>query len=254
MQQALTRQAGHIEPYVAQDIEEASDDIDAGNFNEKTFWNLPTYSTDWENDLSIDLTKNEAEFLRNQIIKNCPNSLFQYILENNIPIKKNSTFEKISTEIYNKVSETNRILIDLANQFSLLVFLGRIRYNLILTNQKNELVVEKWETNKQRIKEISSLNIDDIFNNLKGSLVYSISTELFLKKLQNFLLENKINEVDNLIRNREISLKGKARAKLEQSNKYNENDLKGLYSLDYRFNNPVKQLILDINDAIHENF
>ena len=67
----------------SKDDEIDGDDTDAVSGEFHGFWKLPDYSSDWKEDLSIRLTDKEAEFLKNQIILTCPDSLLGYILKNN---------------------------------------------------------------------------------------------------------------------------------------------------------------------------
>ena len=48
--------------------ENEADDGDAGDIRSIHFWDIPTYNDDWFDNLQIDLTKNEAEFLKERII------------------------------------------------------------------------------------------------------------------------------------------------------------------------------------------
>ena len=46
--------------------------------------NVPTYHHKWLDDLKIDLTYDEAQFLKNQIITNCKGSMLAHVLENDM--------------------------------------------------------------------------------------------------------------------------------------------------------------------------
>ena len=55
--------------------------------------NIETYNPNWRNDgLTIDLTKDEGNFLKRQIITNCPDSLIAFILENRISLPEQMSF------------------------------------------------------------------------------------------------------------------------------------------------------------------
>ena len=65
--------------------ENEKDDMDAGDITSIQFWSLgDTYQSDWRDDLTIELLPKEAAFLRTQIITTQRNSLFAFILKNNI--------------------------------------------------------------------------------------------------------------------------------------------------------------------------
>lgn len=61
--------------------ENECDDKNAGDLFKMQFWKMPLYSDKWMENLSINLTKAEAEFLQEQIIENCKGSLLACVLE-----------------------------------------------------------------------------------------------------------------------------------------------------------------------------
>ena len=46
--------------------------------------NIPTYEKNWFSNLDINLTYDEGQFLKDQIISNCKGSLMAFILKNNM--------------------------------------------------------------------------------------------------------------------------------------------------------------------------
>ncbi|MBQ9075288.1 MAG: hypothetical protein IJY32_04920, partial [Mogibacterium sp.] len=62
----------------------AGDDKDAGDLFKMQFLDIPTYSQNWREGLSIKLTAAEGEFLKTQIIHSYPDSMLAYILRNNM--------------------------------------------------------------------------------------------------------------------------------------------------------------------------
>ena len=61
--------------------ENECDDKNACDLFKMQFWKMPLYSDKWMENLSINLTKAEAEFLQEQIIDNCKGSLLACVLE-----------------------------------------------------------------------------------------------------------------------------------------------------------------------------
>ena len=59
--------------------DESHDDKNAGDVQKAHLFNIPTYKRDWINNLDMNLTFNEGQFLKNQIIENCPDSLMTYV-------------------------------------------------------------------------------------------------------------------------------------------------------------------------------
>ena len=52
------------------------DDSDAGDIANIRFWNLPIYNDDWRDNLTIELTQEEAFYLDKQIQKSTKGSPF----------------------------------------------------------------------------------------------------------------------------------------------------------------------------------
>lgn len=227
------------------DDENDSDDLDAGHRNSKPFWNVPQPDKNWRKNLSINLSKEEAGFLRDRISDKYQDTIFKSLVDNNVRLPEKATFEQASELFYDLVSDTNKHLIDLANKFNLLVTLIRIRYNKILTRGMNSDVMGNWDLYKERISEIAEFNVR---NTMAEVGVNDLSARLFLEQSQSLLLNGNISELDDLIIKREKALKG-SRAKLPRANEYNPNGtLVAWYQLDYRMGT-ARRIINDIFDA-----
>lgn len=222
--------------------DEEYDDDDAGLNLQRPFWNIPSYDEKkWQKDLSIKLTKDEAFFLHGQLSKCFKGTLYQYLVDN--PFNLNGlNFEAMARYVYSSVSFENQQLIDLAIPFSILVLLGQIRYNLMFTEWKNQKVTDAWEKVSPRIPEIESLDVEQMFVHLGLS---EFNTKKFLKELRTLLLQKDFDGVDSLIRDREIKLKTKSRAKLLRANEFSSEEIRGMYYLDYRFYT-ARNLINDV--------
>ena len=62
-----------------------ADDVDAVGGQAIPYFVLPdTFKTDWRNNLSIWLNADEAAFLKKQILKMLPDTLYAYLLRQNI--------------------------------------------------------------------------------------------------------------------------------------------------------------------------
>ena len=72
--------------------EKECDDKNAGNIFKMQFWKMPLYDKLWRDNIQMQLTKEEGEFLREQIIFSCPDSMLAYILKNNIRAHWKATF------------------------------------------------------------------------------------------------------------------------------------------------------------------
>jgi len=220
------------------DIDDFDDD-DAGKSRNKVFWNLPKYDEKyWMNNLQMALSPNEAEHLRKQISENLQGSLFKYLIDNNIKFDNGNSFEALSKIVYDQLSDDNKELVRLAILFNILVYLCRIRYNIILLGEDSNGLKSVWENELKRVNELKELDIDHLFSVLK---LKDFKTKIFLKSVQECLFSDDYAKLDDVIIKREKSLKGN-RAKLIRKNEFSNTI--GLYTLDYR----LKTAIRIIND------
>ena len=229
--------------------ENERDDIDAGDIASIQFWCLGnTYHSNWREKLTIELLPEEAAFLKSQIITNHRETLFAFILKNNISLDKYGSFGALSEAIENSVDPELRYMMELANDFNNLVSLITTRYNLIVFDGKNEKAREKWNVLSKDIKRRSEVNLTSIFNRLN---IKNVKLRTFLLRIQEAIRAGDIAAVDALIIKREIVLKGAKRAKTSHVGEYKEQDTNwiGIDILDYRYT-PAKRIIKDIMNAI----
>ena len=225
--------------------ENEKDDIDAGDITSIRFWSLgDTYRTNWKDKLTIDLLPEEAAFLKYMIITNQRGTLFAYILKNNISLEKYETFGALSEDIKDSVDAELRYMIELANDFNNLVSIITTRYNLIVFDGKNERATENWNVQSRDLKRRSRVNLKAIFDKLH---IRNVKLKGFLLKTQEAVRNGDVNSLDELIKMREISIKGAKRAKTSRIGEYDEKieSWIGIDTLDYRFT-PAKRIINDI--------
>lgn len=222
------------------------DDKDAGDISNVQFWDLPDiYKTNWRESLRMDLLPEEGEFLRNKILSAQGDTLLGYILKNHISVKDLGSFAEISEIVYSNVNDETRELLDLGNAFNNLVYLGRIRYNLILSDGNNEEAVEEWNTYLPDVAAMAEVDLDRIFSVLK---INNPRAKAFLKELKSAFIVGDYELADKIIIKREEALKGPSRAKLTHKEKYKNDEWIGGYWLDYRFLS-AKRIITDIYAA-----
>ena len=114
------------------------DDRDAGRAEAVRFFELPEAVPDnWRDTLDIELTAEEAFFLRDRIQKSVPDTLLAWLLKNNIDIKQYETFEMMTADLQDRVPEDLNHMMQLACRFNRLVYTARVRYNVILSGGKN---------------------------------------------------------------------------------------------------------------------
>ncbi len=237
------------------DEEGEHDDSDAGSESSTNFWNLPTYKDNWRDTLKLNLTSREASFLRKRILsiktKSGNQTLYSYILSNNIPLDNYDSFEKLIEDIKNSVNPELFEMLEIANSFNKLAMIAKCRYNILISGGLNEEANRLWKENKNKLDKIASVDVDKIF--LKLSL-RNQGLKSFLKQLQSLLISKEIDKIDELIVLREKHLKTAERAKLLHPEKFNKEDFQdyfvGTAFLDYRMHS-ARRILNDIYEAEH---
>jgi hypothetical protein len=231
------------------DADEPADDSDTGMLG-ASFWRGVPYSHDWEEEVNINLTAEEACFLREKIISS-PNrkvsdSLLALVLrENRKSFAKFTDFEKID-ELKHIMPDGMRRDYELARDFSRFVFGTQIRYNVIYSGGKNEDAKFLW---KEYIKERPSVNLDEVEARIRPHL----SLMLFLRAFQKSL--DDVDALDKLIIARESDIKTPARAKLTNKELYQYKDGDesiNMRRLTYRLHTAVT-IVRDIFEGMKNN-
>lgn len=226
--------------------ENEKDDMDAGDITSIQFWCLgDTFKTDWRDHLTIELLPEEAAFLKSQIITTQRNSLFAFILKNNINVEKYGSFGALSEGIRDIVDDELRYMMELANDFNNLVSIITTRYNLIVFDGENDRAVSNWQLYVKDLKRRSEVDLKAIFNRLS---IRNLKLKSFLLRVQEAIREGSIDAADDLIRSREITLKGAKRAKTNRVGEFKGQSWIGIDRLDYRYT-PAKRVIRDIMNA-----
>lgn len=225
--------------------ENETDDKNAGNIFKMQFWKMPLYQRSWRDKIQMSLTKEEGEFLREQIISTCPDSMLSYILENRMTeILDLENFSDLGA-IINKFPKQMQDEYALALSFSDFLFVARTLYNIIISDGQNVQANDIFEDLKEIMAELADIDIDFIFTKL---YIYKTDLKNFIKKLQEGMRNNDVEEMKKAIKAREIMLKGQSRAKTAHPGEFNPNDWIGGGELDYRFNN-AKTIIRDIFES-----
>ena len=133
----------------------------------------------------------------------------------------------------------------LALSFSDFLFVARTLYNIIISDGQNVQANDIFEDLKEIMAELANIDIDLIFTKL---YIYKTDLKNFIKKLQECMRNNNVEEMKKVIKTREIMLKGQSRAKTAHPGEFNPNDWIGGGELDYRFNN-AKTIIRDIFES-----
>lgn len=222
--------------------ENEKDDSDAGDFMHVSFWNLPVYHDDWRDNLTIELTKEEAFYLDRQIQKGAKGTLLEYVLKNRIDMNKYEDFASMAADLSEKVEKKLAYMLKLACEFNNLIYMARVRFNMILSEEENEAAVSEWDRLKLQVKRRANVDLSAVFHELE---LHNPGTYLFLNKLQEAFKTSDITAADTLIKKRERQLKGINRAKLNRTKEFDHSKWVGGGELDYRFSN-ARRIINDI--------
>ena len=222
--------------------ENDKDDSDAGDIGNIRFWNLPIYHDDWRDNLTIELTQEEAFYLDKQIQKSTKGSLLEYVLKNYIDLNEYDNFASLTAELSEKVSEKLTYMMKLACDFNNLVYMARVRYNIMLSEGENTYANDEWSRLLLDIRHNATVGLDAVFGELQ---LINPRAKSFLCGIQAAFMASDIDMADELIRKRERSLKGAARAKLSRTKEFDHSKWVGGGMLDYRFSN-ARRIVNDI--------
>lgn len=253
---ALKKQKNIISSTGHTDQGEGTDDLYSISNLAGNFWRAPIPPTNWRNDITIDLTNEEALFLRERITKSeqSKNSLMAFILKNNlVEVVECSDLSMVGQRF--DLPSNLREGYEMALRFSKFVYGATIRYNIILSNGQNENANEQWAEWYESIKEgfVQNYDVRESFQHLSISGRNAARLLPFLKKWQETVLSGNCEEMDKLIISREIELKGRERAKLNNSGSFRWKE--GIWlgaRLQYRYSN-ARRLIEDIFKGIGGN-
>jgi hypothetical protein len=195
------------------------DDKDANHLYQHHLWcQIPKPQDDWNTEINIDLSLEEAMFLKERIIRSNSESLWAYTL-NHVP-EKATRFSDISDFLsLNNLPIELRELIKLSTDFNNLMKGALIRYNLLIQkNRENGRVNELlpiWEKYYDEITKFNWTQWD--FDKLWKYCPYThFTTKKFVEKWIEIVRGPKFvdSKADQLIKDRELRLKGIRRARL----------------------------------------
>ena len=227
--------------------ENECDDKDAGSSGTVHFWNIPTYRENWMDNLTMDLTRAEAAFLKEQIIASHPDSMLGYILRSNMrEILECDRFDSLSSLI-ERFPEHIRQDYHLAHQFSHFLYIIRVVYNMITSRQENQTANIEYEALHPSFSEAADVDLDKII--LRLGLSLNVPLCKFLHSAKSHILADDFDSLCKCIKDREILLKGTGRAKTAHPGEFDPNAWFGGFFLDYRFSNALR-IIRDIFESV----
>lgn len=225
-----------------------TDDKYADDIFKISFWNMPLYNDSWKNRIQMSLTKEEGAFLEKQITESCPDTMISYILNENmteiLDCESFSDLENLIDRFPQHIQDEYYLAMD----FSEFIYVARTLYNIIISDGENEEANNEFEKQKESFLRTANIDIDAIFSMLH---IYKPDLKSFVKKLQDCMLNNDIEEMRRAIISREIMLKGESRSKTAHPGEFVE--WMGGRRLDYRFNN-AKAILSDIFRSKEENY
>ena len=218
--------------------ENETDDADAGDIRSVHFWNIPTYEDEWFDKLEMELTKEEAEFLKERIINSCGESIFAHALKNNLwEIMECEGFESLGDIIRHFPKQMQKDY-RLAKDFSEFNYILRIIYNIVLSDEKNEDANEALDDCRSEIKNIANIDLEAVFACTEAWKNPMMSR--FLLAARKAMLDENILELKKIVENREVFLKGRGRARCANPKKFDSAEWFGGHKLNYRFDNAIK--------------
>lgn len=218
------------------------DDKDAGDLFKMQFLNIPTYSQDWREGLSIKLTAAEGEFLKTQIIHSFPDSMLAYILRNNMTEILGCKYFQDLASLIQSFPEDIQADYWLAADFSDFLYALRVLYNIIVSDGQNAEANAEWEVLKDSISELASVDLESIYKKL--SIYRNPFLCKFLDRCKELMLAEDVEELKKEIRRRERELK-QNRAKTMHPGEFDPNAWFSGKGLDYRFGD-ARTIIRDI--------
>lgn len=155
-----------------------------------------------------------------------------------IPIPPYDEQKKLSE----KVGEKLAYMMKLACDFNNLVYMARVRYNVMLSEDENTYANDEWSRLLPDIRHNATVDLDAVFGEFQ---LINPRAKSFLCGIQAAFITLDIDMADELIRKRERSLKGAARAKLSRTKEFDHSKWVGGGMLDYRFSN-ARRIVNDI--------
>jgi hypothetical protein len=242
--------------------EEAGDDVDAEHRSGLPRVEVPEIAGDYWKELSIGLTREEAEFLRDRICHRQPRSVLAHLLGNGRRMEALADLD--SFEVFAESDLAKQIpdaalrnAVGHARDFWRIMEGAHIRYNWQLRDRfgddgGRELMQNHWQTWLSEMSGLPASWSTDFMWALvkKHNRSASGSTQIFIKSWIAQVASGcrDLALCDEVVRSQECAIK-RNRARLREGNKQSVNDWIGLETIDYRFIQ-VRQIIRDIRDGL----
>lgn len=163
----------------------------------------------WPTELSLELTPNEASFVRDHILyaPACKNTLLQYILENKLFLRDDEapSLESFLALHENSIPEKLKHDIFLATRFSDLVDGLFLYYNWLFSEKEDTKVWEEFLTWRE---DVFLPEREGMMGAVVQSKISDNGPKTFCQKAIGLIESEDWTEMDRLVKNRERSIKG----------------------------------------------
>lgn len=209
--------------------------------------------------LDIKLTRREAEFLKNQIIRNTQGSLLSYLLDSGLyETATNYLFEDLGYILQDKLPKELYRMYELALRFSRFAFLLRIRYAMLydIAVGADEAAGEELA----KFDKIISVHREDFSPEAIGEIILFVSSRVteescktFIQKSAKLISERNFSELDCQIALREKTIKGMKRSKLINAKEFEPGKpFESPTMMAYRWNTIVRTVLSEIKEGLKD--
>ncbi len=233
--------------------DEQSDDPDAyqGRIT-GGFWRCLPPPNNWEENISIHLLPEEAAYLKERILKSSHSkeSMLAFLLKQNpAEVEEVNDFDALGEKF--ALPDSLSELYEKAVMFSNFIYGATLRYNVILSEGKNQKVVTLWDEWRHSFFVEHHFAAYDPNEAMDFLRINNYRLRLFLQKWYAAFLAGDELKMDELIVRREIELKSRERAKLQNPAVYVYREGHGVRGgkLDYRLGNS-KVILKDIFEGM----
>lgn len=221
----------------------------------QAIWDVPAVGYEgWRSadSISVDLLPCEARMLLDSICRKFPNSLYAALLQDPKALDLCAgfgSFVELADNLEHLVPGfRDSEALALAADTSALAALLHIRFNYVLrhfeTYEADKETEEAWESayahgSRYRSRALDC-DIESVFSLLSIPLSnsWNAKTYRFLKRSQEALREGRLEDLDEIVRLRELKLKGRSRSKIMNADAY-RSDWYGGTELTYRLSTAI---------------
>lgn len=209
--------------------------------------------------LDIRLTRREAEFLKNQIIRNTQGSLLSYLLDSGLyETATNYLFEDLGYILQEKLPKELYRMYELALRFSRFACLLRTRYAMLY-----DIAVGAEEAAGDELAKfdtILSVHREDFSPEAIGEIILFVSSRVteescktFIQKSAKLISERNFSELDCQIALREKTIKGMKRSKLINAKEFEPGKpFESPTMMAYRWNTIVRTVLSEIKEGLKD--